>query len=136
MSLSPGLLYLLEFNFPGHGRDVGLLLVVLEDEQGPDEQQDQEDQGEAEEDGEYVKYLTQFPLEPALWNIVRRTLPNWPVNVGNILQVQSFNHHSRREANTLIKVNYVDCAGTHLEAVICSVIDSHHLELSGATRQV
>ena len=85
----PGLLYLIEFNFPGHGGDVRLLLVVFEDEQGPDEQQDQEDQGEAEEDREYVKYLTQFPLKPALWNIVRRTLPNWPVNVGHILQIQS-----------------------------------------------
>ena len=99
ISLSPGLLYLIELNFPGHGGDVRLLLVMLEDEQGPYEEEDQEHQGEAEEDGEYVEYLTQFPLEPALWDITGRTLPHWPVNVGNILQIQSL-IESKREVNT------------------------------------
>ena len=99
ISFSPRLLDLIELNFPCHGRDVRLLLVVLEDEQGPYEKQDQEHQGEAEEDGEYVKYLTQFPLEPALWDIAWRTLPYWPVNVGNILQIQSL-IESKRDVNT------------------------------------
>ena len=87
--LIPDLLDLLELYLPSHGGDVRLLLVMLEDEQGPDEEHHQEDQGEAEQDREYVEYLAQFPLEPALWNIGRRTFSHRPVNVGNILQIQS-----------------------------------------------
>ena len=100
ISLSPGLLDLIELNFPGHGRDVRLLLVVLEDEQRPNEEEDQEHQGKAEEDGEYVEYLTQFSLEPTLWDIAWRTLPYWPVNVGYILKIQSL-IESKRDVNTL-----------------------------------
>ena len=95
-SASPDFLDLLEFNLPSHRGDVCLLLVVFEDEQGADQEEHQQDQGEAEQDREYVKYLAQFSLEPALGNIARWTLPHRPVNVGNILQIQSLTSYVMR----------------------------------------